>query len=167
MKLTGLKDISRERIQQIIKERSAELATLKAEKESSWNAWEEYLQSTGRRAHDDTLWKAYDKASTAYENTRYELEFFQRHLEPKLYANQKFYTDWRPWEVIEDHFTYLVIRKMSGESEENFKSLPDYPTEIVKLHSNLIYYFPGESVHDPGCTFHLSTSPHYYYDLEF
>ena len=58
-------------------------------------------------------------------------------------------------------------KSLRKRRRKSFRSLPDYPTEVVKLHSNLIYYFPGENVRDPGCTFHLSTSPHYYYDMEF
>lgn len=161
MKLTGLKDISRERIEAIVEERAKELQQLKEQREAASKAWRE----SGYQ--DDDAYKAFDEADDRYRDAERELEFFQKHLEPKLYANQKFYTDWRPWEVVEDHFTYLVIRKMTGTDKESFRPLPDYPTEIVKLRSNLIYYFPGEDSRDPGSTFHLSDSPYYYYDLEF
>lgn len=161
MKLTGLKDISRERLEAIVAERTAQVEAIRAKREAANAAW----RKSGYR--DDEAYHRFDKADDDFRSAERELEFFREHLEPKLYANQKFYTDWHPWEVIEDHFTYLVIRKMAGTDEKSFRSLPDYPTEVVKLHSNLIYYFPGENVRDPGCTFHLSTSPHYYYDMEF
>ena len=107
-----------------------------------------------------------------------------------IYANQAFYTDWEPWEVIEIKTDRkLVVRKMIAEPEPEakkklhdsfvpggfcghfdndlqewvYKSDENGEIAEVRLHKDGAYHLAGSE----GTRFYLDTEPYKFFDYNF
>lgn len=155
---------------------------------------EEYerLGEAWRRAHynDDAIYKAYCEAEHKAKSAQRDAEHYTKLASgKKLYANQVFYTDWEPWEVIEIKTDRMIIvRKMKAELKEeaekklydsfvpggffghfnngcqewNYISDPKGKIAILRRHKSGEFRMPKDSTR-----FYLDYEPYKYYDYNF
>lgn len=150
-------------------------------------AWHESNYASGKPFAD---FKQADKENTLAKREVKRLEILTG--DNAIYANQYFYTDIEPWEVIEIKTDRcLVVREMKafikveakkalqdsfvpggfcGHFENDlqdwtYESDPNGQVAEIRLHKDGFYYLPGYS--GKGTRFKLSNVPTKYYDYNF
>lgn len=142
--------------------------------------------------NDDKTYQEYCKAERLMRKAKKDAEHYNMLAsDGPLYANQHFYTDWEPWEVIEivtDNC--IIVREMSAEVTEesakklqesfvpggffghtnndlqkwDIKSNPDGQVAKIRRHKDGAFYLPNSR---GGSRFWLDTKPYKYYDYNF
>ena len=166
-------------------ELNAIVANLETELEIKRQAW----RATGWNDHDTYV--AYNETERALKQAKREAEFYSMIAsDGPLYANQLFYTDVEPWEVVEIKTDRcIVVRAMKAEiTEKGRKQLqesfvpggfighfdndaqewtitpdPDGIVATIRRHKNGLFYLAGST----GSSFRLSTTPYKKYDYNF
>lgn len=158
------------------------------------------LEAAFRRAGDewgkdysnDDAYREYCKAEREWRLAERDAEHFTMLAsDGPLFANQHFYTDWEPWEVIEIVTeNCIVVREMIAEitkesskrlqdsfvpggffghvnndaQEWTIKSDPNGRVETVRRHKDGAFHLPNDR---GGTRFWLDTKPYKYYDYNF
>lgn len=165
-------------------ELKAQFETYKAEYDRLRKAW----SMSGY--NDDAIYRQLDEVSNLYRAAQFDLEYYTLLTCGKtIYANQAFYTDHEPWEVIEIRTDrLLVVRKMKATIREDAaKKLqdsfvpggffghtnndlqewditpdPDGEVQLIRRHKNGVFHIAGNSTR-----FYVEAEPYKYYDYNF
>ena len=141
--------------------------------------------------NDDGAYRNYCEFESARKQAERDYKYYSLLAgDAPFYANQVFYTDWEPWEVIEIKTDRcIVIRKMKSEikkeaaealqdsfvpggfcghfnndlQEWDITSNPEGEIATVRRHKDGCFYFAGAS----GNRFYVEAEPYKYYDYNF
>lgn len=169
---------------QALKEAKAVYMSASKEFEAAQLKW----RATGYKINE--VYKEYQIAERAKKSAQEIVERFTILCSSKIYANQYFYTDVEPWEVVEIKTERcLVVRPMIAElkqsaqkalaesfvpggffghtdnSKQEWIITSDETAETceIRMHKDGLYYMSGSK----GTRFHLSTKPRKFYDYNF
>lgn len=162
-----------------------EVANYKKEHDAASEAW----RLSGY--DDDDAYHAYCETEHLYKVAKRDMEYYGLLAgDAPIYANQVFYTDWEPWEVIEIKTDRcLVVRSMKAELTDkavkalndsfvpggfcghtnngvqdwNITSDPDGKVGIIRRHKDGRFYVPGST----GSKFYIEAEPYKFYDYNF
>lgn len=143
------------------------------------------------RYEDDEAYRRYCELESALKSAQRDLAYYSLLAgDAPIFANQAFYTDWEPWEVIEIKTDLcLIVRKMKAElTDEGAKGLqdsfipggffghfdngkqrwtissdPEGEVATIRRHKCGTFHIAGEK----GSRFYIEAEPYKYYDYNF
>lgn len=156
------------------------------------NKYEDARKEWAKDYNNDAAWEVFDRTDSELRRAKREAEHYALLAsDGPIFANQHFYTDWEPWEVLEiitdrclkvRHMKSTITDEAAEKLQESFvpggffghfnncaqkctiQSDPDGEVAIVRRHKDGAFHLPGGT---SGTRFWLDREPYKYYDYNF